>query len=584
MPTLDELAVKWLEMDKNARTRQEIMELVKAGNTKELELRLGSRIAFGTAGLRASMEAGFSRMNDLIIIQATQGLCQYVISQFPETAFSRGVVIGYDHRHNSERFARLAASAFIVQGVKVHFYDQRVHTPMVPFGIKQLNAVAGVMITASHNPAKDNGYKVYWENACQIIPPHDKGIAASIEKNLEPVCWDADLVDDEDAEGSVSRPLEEIRKKYLEELKKIHEGVPQTDLKFVYTPMHGVGLSIMKEAARGMGLLEKMVVVEEQARPDPDFPTVKFPNPEEKGALDLAMATADEKNIPYVLASDPDADRFAFAEKVNGTWRVLTGNQLGVLFGAYVLENYKGTDKSKLAMLCSTVSTQMLSAMAETEGFKFEETLTGFKWLGNQALRLQSEGFDAEYAFEEAIGYMQTEIVPDKDGISAAVAFLSLLRNLASRPEPLTPSQYLETLYEKYGFFENANAYLVSPSPDHTAKVFGEIRALGGEAAYPQTLGSRKVLKWRDLTVGYDSSTPDNKPTLPVDPSAQMITVELEGNVRFTVRGSGTEPKIKFYVECKAGSREEAKKGAEEVAKDLKEEWFRPQETGLIVP
>lgn len=224
------------------------------------------------------MEAGFSRMNDVTVIQASQGLAAYICASVPTPS----IVIGHDHRYNSERFARLAAAAMITAGVKVYFYDDLVHTPLVPFGVKHLAASAGVMVTASHNPAQDNGYKVYWSNACQIIPPHDTKIATAIEENLQPRSWDDTLVDTHPS--LVEKPLQKVREAYYGKLKKITSSDDtQKDARFVYTPMHGVGLSAMELAVAELGLGSRMVVVSEQARPNADFPTVKFPNPEESG-------------------------------------------------------------------------------------------------------------------------------------------------------------------------------------------------------------------------------------------------------------------------------------------------------------
>ncbi|KAL7275615.1 hypothetical protein RUND412_001426 [Rhizina undulata] len=553
MASLQNLAAKWLQWDK--------------------------------ASLRARMEAGFSRMNDVTVIQASQGLAVYIL----ESSSTPSIVIGHDHRHNSRRFARLTAAAMISRGIKVYFYDELVHTPLVPFGVNALSATAGVMITASHNPAQDNGYKVYWSNGCQIIPPHDQNIAKKIEENLEPTCWDEALVDE--LGPLVEKPLTRMREAYFESVKKITESkldgvMKKPELRFVYTPMHGVGLAFMTQAVKNTGMEHNMVVMESQAAPNPDFPTVKFPNPEEKGALDLAISTANKYNISLVLASDPDADRFAAAEKrPDGTWRIFTGNQLGVLFAAHILAAYKRKapelDKlSRLAMFASTVSTQMLSAMASIEGFHYEETLTGFKWLGNQAQLRKSQGFDALYAFEEAIGYMFSPVVYDKDGIAAASVFVTMAQEWAA--EGITPSSKLEALYRKYGYFQSANSYFISPEPSLTKAVFADIRKIA--SPHPEKIGNRKVLRWRDLTEGYDSATKDHVPELPVSRSSEMITVELKGGVRFTVRGSGTEPKIKMYIECRADTEAAAIKGAQEVAEDLTREWFRPAETGLLLP
>jgi phosphoglucomutase len=450
------------------------------------------------------------------------------------------------------------------------------------------------MITASHNPKYDNGYKVYWENGCQINPPHDSGIAASIEKHLEPKTWDTSCIDDghllvesaigqvEDAYFRAVRYISVPDRRSIEDCDLSKQSIPpDSDLRFVYTPMHGIGLPYMTRAIKDLGLEKNMVVVRSQAEPDPEFPTVRFPNPEEHGALDEAKATADANGINFILSSDPDADRFAAAEKVDGQWHQYTGNQVGILLASHVLETFPPKERSQLAMLTTTVSSRMLAVMAERESFHYAETLTGFRWLGNKALDLRAQGFKPAFAFEEALGYMLPRVHHDKDSVSAATMWLVAVDRW-QRLQGLTPWQKLQQLYQKYGYFEDANTYVRSPSPDTTNAVFKAIRALGDP--YPQTLGGRKILQWRDLTEGYDSATENHVPELPVSKSTQMITCELEGNVRFTVRGSGTEPKIKLYIECSADSTEAAKKGASDMAKAVIAEWFRPDQFGLEVP
>lgn len=579
---IKELAEEWLRLDKDESTKNEISKLLAEGNNAELEKRLRNRIAFGTAGLRGRMQAGFACMNSLTVIQASQGLAEYLLAT-EENVKQRGVVIGRDARHNSEKFAKLTAAAFVAKGIKVWWFEPTVHTPMVPFGVGQLNAAAGVMVTASHNPPQDNGYKVYWSNGCQIIPPHDSGIAQAIQNNLEPVTWDTSIVDS--GHLLIESALALVQDNYHNAVFKATrpEGIAVPNdpkLKFVYTPMHGVGLVPMKLAMEKLGLASQMVVVEAQAQPDPDFPTVKFPNPEEKGALNLSIETAEAAGVSLILASDPDADRLAAAEKVAGKWTILTGNQLGILLASYLFERYpKSQPRDKMAMLASTVSSGMLHALADKEGFQFTETLTGFKWLGNISRDLEAKGADVVFAFEEALGYMIPGVVHDKDSIAAAAIFLTATSHWAS--QGLTPYTKLQQLYEHLGFFQDANTYLTSPSPATTTAVFTAIRALA--SPHPTTIGSRKITRWRDLTVGYDSASDDHVPDLPVDKSAQMITCVLEGGARFTVRGSGTEPKIKLYIECVDKTSESAKAGAEEILQDLLREWFKPEANGLIL-
>lgn len=323
---------------------------------------------------------------------------------------------------------------------------------------------------------------------CQIIPPHDLGIAAAIERVDSILSWDVSLVDHSPSAKWIFEESLETYFRVINDLASITielESGPQ----FVYTPMHGVGLPFMKRAVAQFPVYRKsMHVVSQQADPDPEFPTVPFPNPEEKGALDLAKQMADAKAISLIIANDPDADRFAVAEKVNGVgWTQLTGNQVGVLLASFVFETFPG-QLSTLAMLASAVSSRMLAAMAEKEGFVFRETLTGFKWLGNVAQELQSQGYSAIYAYEEAIGYMFASVVWDKDGIAAATVFLKAL--IHWQKKGLTPWSKLQQLYQRYGYFEDANTYLISPSPETTNAVFGDIRKLNN-GSRPTSIGKQ---------------------------------------------------------------------------------------------
>ena len=579
VPTIEQLAVEWLRLDGDPETRSVIQELLEKKDIPELEKRLRKRIGFGTAGLRGIMQAGFSAMNSLTVIQTSQGLAEYLLAVV-ENARSRGVVIGRDARHRSEEFARLSASVFTAKGIRVWWFEDLAHTPLVPFGVCELGAAAGIMITASHNPPQDNGYKVYWENGCQITSPHDAGISAAIEKNLEPiVAVNPKLVDDS---ISQTEPVDtQVRMSYYRIVNYLIGSDPECDIscapRFVYTPMHGVGLPAMKQAMQDLGLEEMMKVVHIQEKPDPDFPTVKFPNPEEKGALNEAIKVADRHSINIILANDPDADRFAAAEKVNGSWYQFTGNDVGALLASYILSKYPSRERrEKVVMLSSTVSSRMLSVMAKAEGFRFAETLTGFKWLGNRAKDFLKEGLEPIFAFEEALGYMIPSIVSDKDGISAAAQFLVAASHWAAKGD--SPYTKLQKLYTKYGFFAEANTYLTCP-PQKIAAVFERIINLGSR--YPLQLGEQKIKYWRDLTRGYDSATSDHVPLLPVSSSSQMLTAELENGVRLTVRGSGTEPKIKIYIEGRDESMAEAKAKADSTQRIVIKEWFPLEEFGL---
>lgn len=566
------------------------MTLQQEGNNEELERRLRTRIAFGTAGLRARMEAGFSRLNDVTIVQASQGLAAYV-SQKSGPNYS--VVIGHDHRLHSKRFAELTATAFILAGYHVYYLSSSMNggdlvpTPLVPFAVDYFGAACGVMITASHNPAQDNGYKVYWGNGCQIIPPHDQGIAESILQNLQP-SQHAYKVEEIFELGwknnSLAYAKEEVLTAYLLHINSKLLKNKISTLKFIYTPMHGVGLEVLSKAVQLLGV-SKLQTVKEQMEPDPMFPTVKFPNPEEKGALDLAMKKAEEQGVDLVIANDPDADRFSAAVKVDGKWRQLTGNEIGYLFADYIYKTYDG-ELSKVYFVNSTVSSQMIKSMSDKLGLNYTDTLTGFKWIDNKAIDLEKKGYNVPFGFEEAIGFMFSGI-HDKDGISAAIVFLQMAQTWLD--EGTNAIEVLEKGFESFGYYKEYNSYYISPELPLTKIIFDKIRYdyKDENEEYPSKVGDYLISYWRDLTLGYQSDTVNNIPDLPVDESSQMITVQLSTksnveHVRLTIRGSGTEPKLKVYIEARAESEDRSAHLAKDVWDTLRNEWFKPEETGLI--
>lgn len=412
-------------------------------------------------------------------------------------------------------------------------------------------------------------------NYRRINSPADAQIADAILNNLTPVSWDIES----NGKSRLRIPiLENLRASYLQTLHQFMSVSPKatsTPLEFVYTPMHGVGLVPMEAILKAVDSRDRIVVVHEQAHPDAEFPTVIYPNPEEAGALDLAKATADRETIRLILANDPDADRFAVAEKLDdGSWHQFTGDQVGVLISTYLVKSIKPERTDYDWMLTTAVSSQMLSALAETQGFAVEETLTGFKWLGNRSLALQGMGKKVHFAYEEALGYMFPEIVHDKDGIAAAVIFLRACKDWPS----CSPMAKLQELYGDYGYFHTINTYWRSPDVTATSAIFAQVRRIGNP--YPKLVGRRAVVRWRDLTVGYDSSTDDHTPDLPVSKSSQMITCWLEKfdgideGIRFTVRASGTEAKIKIYLECHSNDPGSAEMGAAQMLEHIKLEWF----------
>lgn len=585
-PMTAQLVKQWLDIDINPVTRNQILQLKDSHDDESLQQLLGSRITFGTAGLRSKMEAGFNRINWVTVLQTSQGLAKYVLGKNPARP---SVVIGHDHRHNSEDFAQITASVFLTAGFQVYYLENSndsedsglAATPFVPFAVDFYRASCGVMITASHNPAADNGYKVYWNNGCQIIPPNDAGIAGSILQNLVPwpSVWSTFQRFADVDNPNLVKCKDQVKKNYYAKLAATtlysDDFSDYGKIKFVYTPMHGVGYEFVKPIFADIFKVPHHVV-EQQLLPDPDFRTVKFPNPEEKGALDLAIETANQMKLDLIVANDPDADRFSAAVRTGPqTFRQLTGNELGFLFAYYTVQNIK--DLSKVYLLNSTVSSQMIKSMAEHLGFKYQDTLTGFKWIGNKAIDLAEQGFHVPFGYEEAIGFMFPN-VHDKDGLAALTVFLQLYYHWTIKHGmPLT--EVLEAGYKQFGCFKEFNGYYKFDDLSVTEKIFKAVRSTYAQA--PQTLGNFKVKSWRDLTTGYDSSTQNNVPVLPVDTSSQMITgvVYLESPdefVRFTARGSGTEPKLKVYVEGKATTETRALALARQLWDTLKQQWFQP--------
>ncbi|XP_069487921.1 phosphopentomutase [Ambystoma mexicanum] len=595
-PALDKAAQGWLLWDKNPKTLEIVTALVAAANVEELTAAFGSRMEFGTAGLRGAMGVGTARMNDLTIIQTSQGFCRYLEKNFADLK-ERGVVIGYDARAHaptdggSKRFARLAATAFISQGVPVHLFSSITPTPFVPYTVPHLNLCAGIMVTASHNPKQDNGYKVYWDNGAQIIAPHDKGIAQSIEENLEPwpTAWDDTIID---SSPLLQDPYANINKDYMEDIQKycLHREMnTASTVKFVHTSVHGVGHVFVQSAFEAFGFAPP-IAVPEQKEPDPEFPTVKYPNPEEgKDVLTLSIALADQEGATVILANDPDADRLAVAEKLEGgEWKVFSGNELGSLLGWWLFTCWKEKNEAPEAlkdvyMLSSTVSSKILKAIATKEGFNFEETLTGFKWMGNRAKQLKDEAKTVLFAFEEAIGYMCCPFVLDKDGVSAAVITAEMATFLATKT--MTLNQQLNAIYTDYGFHVTKASYFICRDPNVIKSLFEALRNYECKNHYPKTCGKFEITNVRDLTTGYDKSQPDKKAILPSSKSSQMITFTFANGGVATMRTSGTEPKIKYYAELSAppgtSDLEQLKTELNELCAALEENFFQPAKNNL---
>ncbi|MBC8795393.1 phospho-sugar mutase [Shewanella algae] len=538
MNTHLELQLKhWLDIDPDPKTRDELLSLKAEGNETELAARFAGRLAFGTAGLRGVVGAGPMRMNRLVIRQTTAGLGQYLLAQVKDAA-SRGVVIGFDGRHDSRTFAHDAASVLTAMGIKVRLTAKVAATPLVAFGVKHFEAAAGIVVTASHNPPQYNGYKVYWGNGAQIIPPHDSGIAACIDKAAnEELPWL------EQSEATKQGKLIWLQDDFYQDYRRgvfhadvlQHKTAPER-VSLAYTAMHGVGAEMAKTVLKDAGFTQ-VYSVAAQEKPDGDFPTVKFPNPEEKGAMDLVIAEAKQHQALLACANDPDADRLAVAvRRDDGEYQMLTGDQVGALLGHYLLSKAPANQR----LLGTTiVSSTLLSKIAKAKGGEFYTTLTGFKWLTNVGMQRQSDSNKFLFAYEEALGYTVGSMVWDKDGLSALVAFAQLTAELAAQDKTIWDR--LEQLYRDYGLYLNTQVSIaLKPgTPDIGAHL---------RANPPESIAGMAVLVTEDLKSA-ERRYADGRREIIELPASDVLTFHLEGGARVIVRPSGTEPKIKCYYE-----------------------------------
>ena len=534
MDALIAKARAWVAQDPDPDTRAELQALIDARDADLVE-RFAGPLAFGTAGLRGILGAGETRMNRAVVIRTTAGLAAYLLEHV-EGATERGVVVGYDGRRQSDVFARDVAAVLSAAGLRVHLSPHRCPTPIVAFGVKELNAAAGVMVTASHNPPEYNGYKVYASNGAQIIPPMDRLIAEAIAASPP-----ASEVPRDDEHARVTAL--DVERSYLDAVRGLAmKGSGDRTLGIAYTPLHGVGGPLIGRAMAEAGF-QNLHVVGEQAEPDGTFPTVAFPNPEEPGAMDLVLALAERHGAPLVLANDPDADRLAAAVRTDHGYVQLTGNELGVLLGAYVLSREPGTDRLVVATI---VSSPMLGAIARDLGVRFTETLTGFKWITNRAMDLEaSDGVRFVFGYEEALGYCVDRIVRDKDGISAAVVLATHAAELHAKGETLLDE--LERLGRRHGLYLSAQKSLEFPGAEGPAKMAALMNGLREQP--PAELGGVGVTAVVDVLTSTRTS-PDG--VAPVDlPASDVLIYELAGGHRVVARPSGTEPKVKIYVDVR---------------------------------
>ncbi len=555
------MAEAWIADDPDSGDRAELQALLDGGAIADLRDRFADRLHFGTAGLRGVVAAGPNRMNRAVVRATTAAVAGWLLGAGGTGPVS--VVVGCDARHRSADFADEAVRVLAGAGVTVHVLPLPCPTPLLAFAVRHLAAAAGVMITASHNPASDNGYKLYLSDGAQVIPPVD----AEIEKRIAGLGPLA-LVPAADA-GSplIIRHGDEVAQAYLDAVVAIAAGGPaaiatsaagaqRAELTFVYTPLHGVAGDLMLRAIGQAGFARPHVVAA-QAEPDPDFPTVAFPNPEEPGALDLALADAQRLDADLVVASDPDGDRLAVAApEPAGGWRVLTGDQAGALLGASLLERTAGDDAPETRVVASTiVSSTLLAKIASAAGVGYAETLTGFKWIARAADGRPGSRFI--FGYEEALGYEIGDVVRDKDGIGAALAMLWLVTGAKAAGRSVLDCY--DDLERAHGVHLTSQLTLRTADP---ARIMSRLRA-----ELPAEFGGQPVSGVADLAGEAVSSQDEAGPGSGTDaagtaggtaggrsaagtavPRADVLIFRLSG-ARIVLRPSGTEPKIKCYIE-----------------------------------
>ncbi len=498
-------AEAWIAQDPDPSTREELQALIDADDSQTIAARFSGRLQFGTAGLRGALGAGPQRMNRVVVAQAAAGLAAYLL----EHEDSPSVVVGYDARHNSQRFARDTAEVMQGMGVAAHLLPEHLPTPVLAFAIGHLGCSAGVMVTASHNPPQDNGYKVYLSDTSQIVPPADTDISAAIDAagpvDEMPRSTDFTTLGDDVAEAYVTAAAACAR-----------EGA--RDVIAVYSPMHGVGRDTLVEVVARAGFVP-LHVVTEQGDPDPDFPTVAFPNPEEPGAMDLSLKLASSVGADVIVANDPDADRCALGVRDGESYRMLTGDQTGALLADRCLRlGLEGT------YAASIVSSDLLGRQAAEHGQPWQQTLTGFKWIGKID--------DLAFGYEEALGYsVAPHIARDKDGVTAILAVLEIAAAL--KAEGRTLLDRLDEIYRTHGLHTTGQ---LSVRVDDLSIIATAMRKL--RSTPPSELGGLAVESVDDLADGYAGLPPTDG-----------IRLGLEGATRIICRPSGTEPKLKCYIE-----------------------------------
>ena len=561
---------QWLENPFFDEETKEELKNIK-NDEKEIEDRFYKDLEFGTAGLRGVIGSGTNRVNKYTVGKATQGLANFIKKENGE---NRGVAIGYDSRNMSKKFSEMAALCLNANGIKCYIFDSIRPVPELSYSVRKLGCIAGIMITASHNPAKYNGYKVYWEDGAQITSPKDKQIIEEVN-NIS----DYNQIKIIDKDEAIKLGLynvigEEIDNSYMEELKKQLQNPEvikeQKDLSIVYTPLHGTGNIPVQRILKEIGF-RNVNIVKEQEKPDGNFPTVKYPNPEDEDTFKLALNLAREKNAELVLATDPDADRLGVYAKDSktGEYKALTGNMSALLIAEYILsqKHEKGTLAKNGAIIKSIVSSTMAKPIAKEYNLKLFEVLTGFKYIGEKIKEFEiSNEYTYEFGYEESYGCLVGTHARDKDAI---VAVMILCEAAAYyKKQGLTLWDQMVKMYEKYGFYKEGIKSITIEGLEGAKQIEGTMKKLREEP--PKKFGSYEIQKIRDYKLGKIIDIRTSKEENIDLPTSNVLYYELNDDAWLCVRPSGTEPKIKYYMGVKGNSFEDVENKLKELKNSIK--------------
>ena len=562
---------KWLNdpcFDEN--TKKELEEI--KGNDKEIEDRFYKDLEFGTAGLRGVIGAGTNRMNKYTVGKATQGLANFILKEGTQ---NKGVAIAYDSRHMSKEFSEETALCLNANGIKTYVFESLRPVPELSFTVRKLGCTAGVMITASHNPPEYNGYKVYWDDGAQIVPPKDKQIIDEVN-----AITDFSTIKTMDKKEAVEKGLyvqigKEVDDDFVNTLKSLVLNPDvikkeQDNVTIVYTPLHGAGNVPVQRVLKELGFTH-VYVVPEQEKPDGDFPTVSYPNPEDKKAFKLALELAEKVDADVVLATDPDSDRLGvYSKDENGEYVPYTGNMSAILIAEYELsqKKEKGLLPTNGAIITTIVSSNMTKDLAKEYGLTMFETLTGFKWIGEKIRQFEenNNNYSYQFGFEESYGCLISPHARDKDGISAVMALCEATAYYKSKG--ITLWEQMINIYKKYGFYKEGQVSITLKGADGAEQIKAMMEKMRKNP--PKKLGSYDVLEVRDYKEHTIVKADGTK--LETDlPTSNVLYYDLNDNSWCCVRPSGTEPKIKFYMGVKGKSMKEAEQKLEELTEAMKE-------------